>query len=469
MVGCRERSLLMMPRSATLVCALCACATTLSAPAPLTARGSLSQSSADHFTVELRLSRPVTEAPFSRMGDGDRLRTWRVVSPPNARLVATGDVEQVVAAVPFDRVVLEVPVHRHDPEKDYEPFIPFSQGGVLVFTGQFEVGAEGVTPWVFHPRAGDAVVVPGHVARGPLEFAGLAGGLYVEFGPVVPEEGEHFIAVVDRGMPAWLAAETSALLPKLFDHYTRVLGGALPVKPTVFLAYGDEQSPRTISIGGGTLEGLLQVVVRLGADRRSTRDVRVEERFRGCLGHEAAHLWNSHRAENRGPDWIHEGGAEVLSWRALHQLGLMSDAVLADRLSFAASQCLLLRGEGPLEKDPVKARYACGAVVELAASAGTAGPEAVWARLLARSRATGHYDAEGFFAACAESSASAEVVEAARRFTTKRSGPVRAELEELLGSAGLSVAEAPAPPDFAQVAQQAGKPAATWLEVRPRR
>lgn len=458
-------------RAPALLALLAACATLPPAPAPLRAEGTLTQGpGGGAFTAELRLSRPVRELSFARTGDGDRLRTWRLLAPAGARLTAAdGGVEGVAAPAAFDRLTLELPVHVHEPEKDYEPFIPLSGGGVLVFTGQLEVDGDErpAMPWTFVPAPGEGVVVPGAAARGPLRWAGVEGGTYAAFGPAAPQEGARFLAVVDRGLPPWLLAETRALLPRLFDHYAAALGQELPARPTVLLAYGDDPHPGTISMGGGTLEGALQLVVRLGERRRAVRDARVEETLRGILAHEAAHLWNGHLARNTGPDWLHEGGADLLAWGALRKLGLLEPAAFEERLAGAASRCLLLRGEGPLERDRVKARYACGAVVELAASAGSPGPEAVWAALLAHRRAAGTYGAEDFQAACLAAGARPEAVEAAARFARPREGPVRPALEALLGQAGYRVEAAEAPPDFAQEAARAGSPGAAWLRLVP--
>jgi hypothetical protein len=285
----------------------------------------------------------------------------------------------------------EIPIHRHLPEKDYAPFLLLSGGGVFVYTGQFVVEDADAQTFELRPRPGEFVVVPGHAAREPLRWDSIPDGTYAAFGPVEPVEEERLVAIIDAGFPNWLREEARALLPRLFDHYAAVLGRELPFRPAVLLSYSEDATrPGSISLKGGTLTGLLQQDVQLGSARSAAGDPMVLKAFRQSLAHEAAHLWNSRVIRPRGPDWIHEGGADLLAWRALRALGIYSADQYEFSLSSARSACASLRGSGPLGKAPVKARYACGAAIQAAAP----DPDALWAALIRRG---GTYDEESFF------------------------------------------------------------------------
>jgi hypothetical protein len=146
---------------------------------------------------------------------------------------------------------------------------------------------------------------------------------------------------------------------------------------------------------------------RLGSAFQAAGEPKVLKAFRHSLAHEAAHLWNSRVIRPRGPDWIHEGGADLLAWGALRALKLSSADDYESSLSSARSACTSLRGTGPLSKAPVKARYACGAVIQSAA----ADPEALWASLI---RGGDTYDEASFFESLRLACTPAEAIQTAR-------------------------------------------------------
>ena len=457
-----------MPFRALLVAAFaCACHSNARPSRDrLRVQARLEQVDAARFRLSLRLSRAVTRLPFTRPGDGDRLRSFRMLEPASARLIADGGDEAVVGPAPFDEAMLELPVHRHLPEKDYAPFFPLSGGGVFVYTGQLDVGDHESTDveYEFVPLPGEFASMPGRLAHGPLRWTAAREGTYVAFGRAPPVDEPRFIAVIDGGFPPWLREEARALLPRLFEYFAAALRQELPERPAVLLSYGNAEQAGTMSLKGGTLPGLLQQDVQLGNARRGTSDQGVLSDFRHSLAHESAHLWNSRLAHNRGPDWVHEGGADLLAFRALRALGLLSAEGLAARLSWAASECALHRGTGALAADRVRARYACGAIVQAVASAGP-GIEAVWAALLARARAVGSYDEAMFFAACEQAGARAAALEFARQLASAGDGGASDRVAAALRAGGFGVREGIAPADFQRAASRAGRADARWLAV----
>ena len=456
-------------RCAVLASLLAACASSRPNPADGRVELALTQRDAGSFALDLRLPRPVTKLAFTRPGDGKRLGSLKLIAPAGAALRTSPEgVDEIASAVPFERVSLIAQVHRHNPEKDYQPYIALSGGGVLVYTGQYDVGPEGAElRYTFRPLAGESVVLPGRASQDSVSWSAAAGeGTYAAFGKLNPVDEPALVAVVDPGMPAWLDQETRANLPRLFDHYAKAFGVALPQRPTVFLSYGDDAEPGMVSIGGGTLDGLVQLEVRLGQEHRAPGDPAVTKSFRHLLAHEAAHLWNSHAIEPRGADWVHEGGAELLAFRAVRKLELSTEADLYDRLSWSASECALVRGGSDLGKDSVRARYACGAVIQaIVSEQAQGGLEAIWARLMALGKGKAGYDEETFYRACIESGTPPERIAAARALAGTRSGPAQAFVIESLRAAGFPVEVTAAPPDFARMAARAKKGDAAWLKL----
>ena len=467
-----------LSRCAGLLALIAACATPrpdapvalpAADPARLRVDAALTQRDPGSFALELRLSRAVTRLAFTRPGDGRRLPSLQLIAPAGAALQTSGEGrDELVAPAPFDRVSLIARVYRHLPEKDYQPYIALSGGGLLVYTGQYDVGPEDTElRYTFKPLAGETAVLPGRASQRAIEWSTTAGeGTYAAFGKLTPVDEPALVAVVDPGMPEWLDREARQTLPRLFDLYAKTFGVALPKRPTVFLSYGDEDVPGSVSLGGGTLDGLVQLEVRLGEARRAAFDPAVLKSFRHLLAHEAAHLWNSHWLEAKGPDWVHEGGAELLAFRAVRELGLSTEADLLDRLSWSASECAMVRGGAELGKDAVRARYACGAVIQaIVSEQAQGGLEAIWARLMVLGANKAGYDDQTFYKACAELGTPPERIAASRALAGTRAGSAQAAVIEALRAAGLTVEVTAAPPDFARMAARTKHEGAPWLKV----
>lgn len=431
----------------------------------------LTELSESTFLLSARLSRRVTRLPFTRPGDGDRRRTIRVMEPVGARIERDGAQEAIVSGIAFDQLAMEVPVHQHDPENDYAPFIVLTDGGVLVYTGQLDLGAQETTDihYVFVPRPPHSIVLPGSVATTRAEWTASGNGTYVAFTHITPLEGPDFIAVVDPGFPSDLRRDLDTVLPLLLHHYTEALGERAGGRPTVFVSFNAAEGPTRISIKGGVVGGVLQIDVRLGSVRHDPRDPNVPADVRFSLAHEAAHLWTE-LARSRGSDWVHEGAAELLSWRALRAVRRLPIPAYLERLSWAASACAALRGARSLDSDRVPARYACGAVIEFVASGGEApGAERVWKRLLASARGSGVYDADAFFAACEQAGSPGIAVRAAASLAQAGNLDGAGAVERALAAVGYSVRRRrEAPPRFRRFIEDAGAPDAAWLSVRPR-
>lgn len=147
-------------------------------------------------------------------------------------------------------------------------------------------------------------------------------------------------------------------------------------------------------MSGGTLPGLVQLDIRLGADRLAEADEEVTTQVSEFVAHEAAHLWNGELAVNEvaGGDWMHEGGAEAFALRALADLGAIPMEYVRTRLSNAVSECLLELDGAPLRESSRPGKYTndyrCGLVISAMAEASAqqarpgADTFALWGRLV---------------------------------------------------------------------------------------
>lgn len=453
-----------------LLLLLCACASTASTGAERSPEPRMEVSlrleqlpGEEGWLVHYRLSRPVTAVRFQRSGRGFRQSHWKVLQPEGARLepgegsdvLSTGDGRA------FQEIRIRIAQYAVKPEKEYQVFIPFSRGGVLVFTGAFgleplEGGAGAPSGTVENritlvPREGERLVASGKVHTRPLEREPLGEGTYVLFGDLAPAESEHLVMVSDPALPEWLGQMVAEHLPKLFAYYAERTGHPLRSKPAVFVNYGEEPKPRGLSLNGGVLEGLVQVEIRLGSGYRGGQDPAVAESFFKLLAHEAAHLWNTGliNHEVQGGDWMHEGGADAFAFRALRHFGIISEERFLDYLSESASRCAAGL-EGQVLRESGRAGrygnyYTCGSTLELIAEAAARRFEpgvdvfTLWRKLFELAGPGGRYDEQLFFRALAEVGVPPGRVEQLRALVEQPGSGVEAQLVQALREEGLGV------------------------------
>ena len=321
--------------------------------------------------VTWQLPHPVQKVRLSRPGHGDRRRQW-IFQTPGVHIVTEGDADWVVsAAAPFASFQALIVEYARKPEKDYQAFIPFEDGTVLVYTGVLDVTAPATEePWrldlEFVPRPGDAVVVNGARVVGRAAWTSAGDGTYVAFGSTPTVETPLGLAVVDRGMPAWLRDRTLMLALQVFGHYATRTGWRLDGRPTFFLSYGREADPGALSFGGGTLHGVVQLDTRIGSRHAAEEDPVVWEMQARLLAHEVAHLWLDHlfRPADGSSRWLDEGGADAWALRALLDLDVVDRDRFRQILREDTAECLRLLQEGPLataaRAGRWKALYRCG-------------------------------------------------------------------------------------------------------------
>jgi hypothetical protein len=332
------------------------------------------------WAVSWTLPHPVQEVRLTRPGHGDRKRQWILTTPGLSIVSADGEDRVVSSGAPFSFFDAVVAEYARKPEKDYQVFIPYTDGTVLLYTGAFEVRAPPAEdPWptefLLVPRKGNALVVGGAHYQGPATWRSSGDGTYAAFGNSPTMETPVGLAVVDGGMPAWLRDKTLLFALQVFGHYGVRTGWRLDVRPTLFLSYGREAEPGALSFGGGTLPGVVQIDSRMGSRFAGEADPVVWERQARLVAHEAAHLWLSHmfRPADGSSRWLDEGGADAWAVRALLDIGVVGRDRYRQILSEDAAECLRLLEEGSVRAAEAAGRwktvYRCGEVASLATEA----------------------------------------------------------------------------------------------------
>ncbi|MDC0603415.1 hypothetical protein OAP14_10420, partial [Aliiglaciecola sp.] len=155
------------------------------------------------WTLTYQTKMPTTRLGFIRNPDSSRIERWRplsaefeIVSSENQEYLVKKDGSQ------FTEASLHLtPTYKHL-SKDYAPFSPYSQGGLLIYTGRLfaciDTCSDGVNQWRFSMQVpdGEHIIVGGKVHSGVTSWLDSNDGMNVYVGTQKPMETESVIAVI---------------------------------------------------------------------------------------------------------------------------------------------------------------------------------------------------------------------------------------------------------------------------------
>ena len=405
----------------------------------------------EDWRVRYTLATPAKALHFEIPYEDYRQTAWRP-DDPAVRIVADG--EDVRAERSDGRTFTSLsfrltPRYREVPQ-NYAPFSPFSDGGVLVFTGQFHACAD--APCADDPRWRVRVSAPGRQLlaggveeRGRAAFADSGEGTLVYAGPQKPLSGPYVFAVIDPALPSPIRDQLDTLLPRLTAYFSDAFG-ALKERPTLFASLDRWPRPNSgLSYQGGALPG--QVFLHFyGSDWRA--DAAKADFIPWFFAHEAAHFYHGARsgdaATSEDEAWIHEGGAEAFAALALRAFG---DAAYVDR-RVARTFDACAAGVAGLGDKPLSAsakagafqnHYDCGLVIQLAidaelrsASDGRESLVTLWADFLDRVEADAPWTGDTFLGTARAHGLSEATARTITDLTTTPQKPDGAGLRALL-------------------------------------
>ena len=269
----------------------------------------------------------------------------------------------------------------------YDPFIDFSDGGLAIYLGAFELLPVATTkavvelsgdvdnwsgeqlPLPIHVKTSNTLIVNGeYISDGEVELTIQGGAPYAYTGPSRISRGSSYVGVVDSGLPSWILDSFDDDLAQLFDFYEGAFGASLPKLATLLFAFGGAESPG-LSNTGGVLPGG-QIVLDVSGELMMTPEPRIAGYLKWFLAHEAAHLFQNNSGLNGYSDqsdsWISEGGANAMVDVAFTRMDGIDQNVRQARMGQAYDACIQsIQGTNMTEliRRNDQSHYDCGQVL----------------------------------------------------------------------------------------------------------
>jgi hypothetical protein len=188
------------------------------------------------WTARYRLAQPATQLLFARSTDNSRTRLWR--TDPAFEIVATpqGEIARRRDGAAFREVRFYMaPVYNVLP-KDYAPFSPFGDGGLLFHTGRFfacPTECPDDARFAFHLTAPGHILINGNRTMFVADWTDQADGQNIYLGEAQPLTTPEFVAVFDRSLPDPIRESLNSEFPALMRQLTEKLG-KMERRPVVF-------------------------------------------------------------------------------------------------------------------------------------------------------------------------------------------------------------------------------------------
>jgi hypothetical protein len=308
----------------------------------------LSKSDLGKWRADFSAKQPVKQIAFQRSPDSSRLKRWHATSADFEILKINNDYEAVkrIDGKPFTTVAFDLTPTYIALPKDYAPFSPFSDGGMLVHSGRFFACAEycagDLNQWQLTLRAprGDNIIVGGIVHSAEASWSDSDSGQNIYVGKGIPTADDHFISLIDSKLPSVLKELMAQKLPKILAYFAGKLP-PLTYRPSLFASYSTTDDG-SYGHQGGTLPG--QIFMHWYGNQ-AIETLKEHETF-WFFAHEIAHLYQgpAGNIEPLADAWVHEGTAELFAAIAYTEINgsaqLFQSKLFQSKLTTAKADCL---------------------------------------------------------------------------------------------------------------------------------
>jgi len=341
----------------------------------------------DILRVSYSTSRPTKQLFLKRTPDKQRATRW--ISPDGKFTIEHEDKVDVIKrtdGTSFDTAAFNIPMKYTTLPKDYAPFMPYRETGMLIHSGRFHVclqkcddeNREQVFPMKVVAHISESLILLGETLKGTQMWDDQKDGTMIYIGRSKPLETNYVIALVDAALPQDIQDPLDELFPQLMAYYVEKLG-ALDRKPMLFASLDRHSGPdgnpnsNNFSSQGGTLPG--QVFMHFAGDAwfedEDVRGPNITGYLEWFFAHEAGHLYQrgADYISDENDAWIHEGGADAFAVLALSKLDKSTPAYIQKRKKEAVESCLEGLKKGPLDtaadRGDFDIIYSCGMIIQL--------------------------------------------------------------------------------------------------------
>jgi hypothetical protein len=323
------------------------------------------------WTVRYRLPQPATQLVFARSTDDSRTRMWRTDSAFEIVSTPQGEIARRRDGAAFSEARFRMAPVYHVLPKDYAPFSPFGDGGMLFHTGRLFACAMECPDdarFAFHLTAPGRILLNGNRTIYLADWTDEEDGRNVYLGEALPLTTPDLVAVFDRSLPDQIRDSLSSEFPPLMRQLAEKLG-KLEQRPVLFASYS-VASDAGWGRQGGALPG--QVFVHFYGDRWPVEMSKPDfgPSLTWFFAHEAAHVLqrNLYIPGDAGA-WIHEGAAEAFAAMAVRQTSA-GNAYVDQQIETARAKCDADR-KGRSMREALSAgafdvSYSCGLLLNLA-------------------------------------------------------------------------------------------------------
>ncbi|MHA6287015.1 hypothetical protein [Maricaulis sp. CAU 1757] len=415
------------------------------------------------FSLDYVFDQPQALVIFSRSSADHRRGAWQPLDA-GVTLERIGGFDALVFDTPRMAASLSVEPVLVQPDGDYSPFVGFSDGGLAVFTGQFEVlpvesraeiegldgdlaNWQGEQPWLGVRILSDRRIVhEGAVQSDAVTVTSRGSGSFVYLGEGDIEVGESYVGVIDSALPEWMRESLDTDFQSIFETYVAEWGSGLSEPTVLYFAYSGDDHPGFSNSGG--VAGR-DIMMEASGEALRQPHPQIRNYVRWFFAHEIAHQFQADAGpmpDRMAESWLHEGTANAMANALVAGMSQDAPAYLAGEYAVSWAGCTDALAGGALTGAGARGRfeayYDCGALIALMSDA--AAPEAdlygLWKAAGARAAgADDGFTGPVWFDTLAAHGATPEAVAALRALVEDELDDPQAALLAAMDLAGVSV------------------------------
>lgn len=255
----------------------------------------------------------------------------------------------------------------------YTPFLNFSDGSRAIFVGHYLpselkvnnkwISAQNVeVSLTITPLKKEKILFDARHEVDKLSVSGDDTRQYVYIGRLPVKRYDKFNMLLDPALPAWAQESILKAIPQFYEYFEEKTQATLSFKPFFIINY--ETGTGKHSLDAGVINR--QVAINFVGDGWNQNAETERTKVLSILAHEMAHLWNAQHWHYEGQNavWMHEGGANYFSRKALLNFGYVSATEDAAYYNAQSKKCIeVLNGGAINDLQNRSDKYVCGEVI----------------------------------------------------------------------------------------------------------